>query len=389
MAAVDGTRRTLRRRAALAGLAAGAALALAPSALATFPGDNGAIAFVRGGDIYTVAQNGTGERQLTSGPAVDGSPEWAPDGREIFFDRDGDIWRMKPDGTGAAKVLEGGVDPQFSGDGKQIAYYDGSSASPIMYVANRDGSNPVEVEENDNLVRVDDWAPTHSLILHTFHDGDSLFTARSPMGSQINWGYLHDDRHFSNSGPSWSPDGTRIVFATSPSGLSPVCFGEPTCPDPDVGIRTMDLGGGELKTVHQGSGQTPAWSPDGKRIVFRATSGQLQIVHPDGTGKRTLVAGAEPDWQPVEPKVPEPDVRIVPGLERIVTVPGPERVVVRTTTVPGAVEKCDIPAGRRKLSLTIRVTRAVKAGARVKITVDLANGKVKVPRGKPFRVVAR
>ncbi len=48
-------------RAALAGLAAAAALAVAPTALATFPGENGAVAFSRGGDIWRINPDGTGE----------------------------------------------------------------------------------------------------------------------------------------------------------------------------------------------------------------------------------------------------------------------------------------------------------------------------------------
>lgn len=47
--------------------------------------------------------------------------------------------------------------------------------------------------------------------------------------------------------------------------------------------------------------------------------------------------------------------------------------------------------GGEALTLVIRATRAIKAGVKVKISVSLADGKakVKVPRGKPFRAVAR
>jgi Tol biopolymer transport system component len=72
-------------------------------AQATFPGLNGAIAFVSGGDIWTVNPDGSGMTQVTSGPEDDGGPAWSADGSTIAFSRaDGggraDIWLVRPGG---------------------------------------------------------------------------------------------------------------------------------------------------------------------------------------------------------------------------------------------------------------------------------------------------
>ena len=67
-------------------------LAVAPSALATFPGRNGLIAFYSdtgaGAQIFTVRPNGHDLRQIThiDGDAV--RPDWSPDGRRIAFELD-------------------------------------------------------------------------------------------------------------------------------------------------------------------------------------------------------------------------------------------------------------------------------------------------------------
>jgi hypothetical protein len=393
------SRRTLRHRAALTALIAGAALALAPSALATFPGDNGLIAFSRDGDIWTIHPDGTGEKRLTGGAEHnDFAPEWSADGQEIFFARQGSeephIYRMKADGSGITHITAG-QDPQLSPDGMRLAFSDGTN----FWVAKRDGSDRRLVIADDNLLRVDDWGPTHDQILHTFRDGDALFAGRSPAGAISYWGFLHDEElHFSNAEPSWSPSGTRIAFSTYADGISAVCFGEAVCDHPTVGIRLMDLGGGGLRTVHQGFGRQPVWSPDETAIAFvdRADA-TIRIIGSDGTGQRTLVKGSDPDWQPVKrveipwdpPAPPEPETRTV-----TVTVHAPppppvvvEKVVTRVVTTAGKV--CPIPKGKRKLTLTIRAKRTIKKGASVKVWLDVSSGRVNVPKGRPVRVTAR
>src|SRR4051812_25286894 len=73
--------------------AAIAALALPSSALATFPGHNGRIAFhsftaTEGAQIFTVRPSGHGLRQIThvAGDAI--SVDWSPDGQRIAFEID-------------------------------------------------------------------------------------------------------------------------------------------------------------------------------------------------------------------------------------------------------------------------------------------------------------
>src|SRR4051794_4803243 len=87
-----------------------AMLAWPAAAHASFPGQNGKIAFTRGDDVWTMNPDGTGQVNLTNDPAFDGEPAWSPDSTRIAFTstRDGSaaIYTMLADGTSVTKVSD-------------------------------------------------------------------------------------------------------------------------------------------------------------------------------------------------------------------------------------------------------------------------------------------
>src|SRR5688572_33143519 len=103
-------------------IALGALAAVAP-AHAAYPGENGRIAFVSSGQIWTVNGDGSDLQQVTSptSPAFDADPSWSPDGTRIAFSRRSatarDLYIVNANGSGTTLLATNGRYPTWSPDG--------------------------------------------------------------------------------------------------------------------------------------------------------------------------------------------------------------------------------------------------------------------------------
>jgi TolB protein len=95
-----------------------------------------------------------------------------------------------------------------------------------------------------------------------------------------------------NTAPSFSPDGSQIVFESDREGTQQ--------------IYMMNADGSNQRRISFGDGRyaTPVWSPDGKYLAFtKQGSGRfaLGVMNPDGGGERLLTEGFHnegPTWAP-------------------------------------------------------------------------------------------
>jgi Tol biopolymer transport system component len=102
-----------------------------------FSPDGRTIAFVRDGDLYSVRPDGSGQRQLTSGPELDSAPVVSPSGRFVVFERrtaaggPADLYTVRVLGGGLHALTGGPEDDHqaiFSPDGRTIAFVRDSTA---------------------------------------------------------------------------------------------------------------------------------------------------------------------------------------------------------------------------------------------------------------------
>ena len=93
-----------------------------------------------------------------------------------------------------------------------------------------------------------------------------------------------------DSDPAWSPDGTRIAFLS----YSPTDGAE-------IYVMNADGSGQTRLTNNSAIDGDPAWSPDGTKIAFHSArdgDSEIYVMNPDGTGVINLTNNSAPDAAP-------------------------------------------------------------------------------------------
>jgi TolB protein len=169
-------------------------------------------------DIFVIDVSGTGLRRLAATPAVESSPSWSPDGREIVFSRDVGHGRdlfIVTVATGKVRRLTQTAalesTPAWSPDGEWIAFV----RAGRVWAMHPAGTGTHPLHRTGGIVSpwAPDWSPSSQMVV-----AQAARTAESPTMEiwviRINGmgGYRVTSNWIEDTSPVYSPSGTRIAF---------------------------------------------------------------------------------------------------------------------------------------------------------------------------------
>jgi Tol biopolymer transport system component/DNA-binding winged helix-turn-helix (wHTH) protein len=284
------------------------------------------------GDLYSLPITGGEPKRLTSDSAHIDRAAWTPDGREIIFSSSrlasaithSFLWRIPalggppervavgrdrafsvavsgrghrlaythwggklsiyrlalPVSTGQPAVpvgfvssTEGDLGPQFSQDGRRVAFSSDRSGNSEIWTCNSDGSNPSQLTFLGHWAGAPRWSPDGRQIAFDVNEnGDwNIYTASAEGGVPRR---LTTDAADDNI-PSWSRDGQWIYFTSKRSG------------DSQIWKTTSD--GGVAVQVTRHGGFVAFESPDGKNVYYTKDGANGIWQTPVEGGEETLV----------------------------------------------------------------------------------------------------
>jgi Tol biopolymer transport system component len=248
-----------------------------------------------------------------SSPSASPSPVAPLQGHIAFAsDRVGDfsqIFTMNADGTSVTQVSDGPTDviqPSYAPNGKLIAYVrvftNGPAKNFVVYVWDESGGDqPATPADGEALNPT--WSPNGRFIAVTDEsNGQQRVAAFEPATRGSLQGITQSVPAFD---PAFSPDGTHVAFSQLEKG----CLDQKQQTQCLVHIWSMDLQTGTSTQLTTGNEVAigAAWSPDGTRIAFATSHGRsgnfdIYAMNTGGTNVLQLThapdADLNPAWSP-------------------------------------------------------------------------------------------
>ena len=225
-----------------------------------------------------------------------GSPRWSADGRSVIFasDRGGKpaLWRVSTESKEAAvQFNDGGSHPTISRQGQRMAYQRETRSLTVWEMSLAEGGKS-EVRALVPLTSQTDQGPGPQYS----RDGKKIAYMSDRGGTMEIWVSDRDGGNakqltaIGDAGtPRWSPDGQSIVFDASRRRGS--------------GIYSVSVNGGapHLLTPDDFENRCPSWSQDGKWIYFASSrTNKWQVWKVPSEGGAAIQVTAHGGHAPLE-----------------------------------------------------------------------------------------
>ena len=284
------------------------------------PSSKGTIIYSSDGDkswqIWVINPSGADADQFSISDNIskyfNAQQSWSPAAQKVAFcsSRDGnyEVYTIDADGSNEINITNNNyadIVPDWSPDGKKIAFVSNRDGNDEIYAMNPDGSDVKRLTNSKPADAKPRWSPgSDKILFSTERDGNWEIYVMDADGS--NQRRLTTNDAWEGQG-RWSPDGKTIVFSSNRDG------------NPE--IYTMDADGNNQKrvTFNSANDYGPCFSPDGTKIVYYFNTDktdELYIMNLDGGNQvrltKTKVTNQNPQW--ISEKLKAPAVLKVPPL---------------------------------------------------------------------------
>ena len=198
----------------------------------------------------------TGQREIVGNfPGMTFAPRFSPDGQSVVMSlqqgSNANIFKMDLRSRRTTRLTNSAAidtSPSYSPDGRQIVFESDRGGSQQLYVMSASGGNAQRISFGPGRYSTPVWSPRGDLIAFTKqHQGRFMIGVMRPDGKGER--ILTEGYH--NEGPAWSPNGRVLVFFRDTPGAT----GGPQ-------VWTVDLTGyNEQRVDTPAFASDPSWSP--------------------------------------------------------------------------------------------------------------------------------
>jgi Tol biopolymer transport system component len=215
--------------------------------------------------LWKVLAYGGQPEPLSMAPAVGEESSLSRDGRRLAYTQrefNANVWRYEVPATAGRSapptkvIASAGYNdsPQYSPDGKRVAFVSSRSGSLEIWVCATDGSNPRQLTSLGPIgARWPRWSPDGQEIAFQApltNEGTDIYVVSTEGGQPRRL----ETGHSKVAGPSWSRDGKWIYFGSNKSG--------------SWQVWKVPAHGGHAVQVTKKGGAGGLESPDGKTLYY-------------------------------------------------------------------------------------------------------------------------